>query len=103
MYNSSLTVSCGGLKILFANHLWLSFQLVLFQLFPSTDLWKYGRNQAHFFALPCGFPSMYFPLVSQIVIFTLATCMLLQFDDLQKIGLSERQASKLSIFTSCFL
>jgi hypothetical protein len=25
------------------------------------------------------------------------------FDDLQKIGLSERQASKLSIFTSCFL
>jgi hypothetical protein len=57
----------------------------------------------HFFALPCGFPSMYFPLVSQIVIFTLATCMLLQFDDLQKIGLSERQVSKLSIFTSCFL
>jgi hypothetical protein len=97
MYNSSLTVSCVALKILFASHLWLSFQLVLFHL------WKYGRNQAHFFALPCGFPSMYFPLVSQIVIFTLATCMLLQFDDLQKIGLSERQASKLSIFTSCFL
>ncbi len=102
MYNSSLTVSCGALKILFANHLWLSFQLVVsivsFNRF--VEIWK---NQAHFFPLPSGFPSMYFPLVLQIVIFTLATCMLLQFDDLQKIGLSERQASKLSIFTSCFL
>ncbi len=60
MYNSSLTVSCGALKILFANHLWLSFQLMLFQLFPSTDLWKYGRNQAHFFALPCSFQACTF-------------------------------------------